>query len=181
MTTERFKISAGKLIGILVPLFLTKWRDLIFILLIVMVWLSTVRIEFALVALMIIFLVIPMGLLYLFSYYALLPEVCTAVLLKTATFSDEGVFYTYFRKPKKEENTDEVEVIDTTDEVEEWEVSHTALFKWEQFSRYERRKDMILLVFNDSRYKFLAIPYSAFTDLPQFNSILELIKSKIRK
>lgn len=176
MTTKRFKLSAGSVIAILVPKFIIQWRDLIFILLFVMLCFSTVRLEYALVSLMVIFLIAPMGLLFLFAYYAFLPEMCIVVLEKTATFSDDGVLYEYYRKVEKEDSEALADEVD-----DEWYISHSTMFSWEQFIGYERRRDMILLVFNDRRYKFLAIPYSAFVDSPQFTKVLEIIKCKTSK
>lgn len=196
MTTERFKISAGSLISILVPRFIIQWRDLIFIITIAMLFVATVRLEYALSVAMIICLIVPMGLLSLFAYYALMPEVCTAVLEKTATFSEEGVLFEYYQKVPKEDEVepeyDDTELKDWNNwdnwgkdtveidpkDADEWEISHSTMFHWELFKGYERRKDMILLVFNDSKYKFLAIPYSAFVDSPQFTNVFELVKRK---
>ena len=157
MMTQAFKISPKDYQKILFNRFINRWW-LVFAMIIGGIsLLSFFNINFIYVALMVIFIIIPMIVTYLYFYYGLLPESRSAILEKSAEFTDEGIVYLY----KQDDKPDRKE-----------------LFKWECIKDVEVGKKWFLLVFKKNNYTFLCIPYSAFDSTEELSKFMLFIRSK---
>lgn len=101
---------------------------------------------FAFVALMMLFIVIPMIMSFLYFYYALTPEAIMAMRNKRILINpDKGITVTY-------------EPADTDDSVPAFPPSHV---NWQEITEIEYRNHDIMLHLTGSHYRFILIPYDA--------------------
>lgn len=157
MIINAFKISPKDYQKILFNRFINRWWFIFALLIGGISLLSVFNINFIYVALMVIFIIIPMIVTYLYFYYGLLPESRSAILEKSAEFTDNGITYIY----KQEDKPDRIEV-----------------FNWDSIKGIEVGRKWVLLVFKRNDYTFLCIPYSAFDSSEEFSKFMLFIRSK---
>lgn len=158
MVIDEFKISPKDYQKILFGRFVSRWWLVLALIIGMISLLSVFNINFIYVALMVIFIIIPMIVTYLYFYYGLIPESRSAILEKTAELTDEGIVYLYKQKDKPD---------------------RTELFEWSSIKSVEAGKKWLLLIFRKSNYMFLCIPYSAFESNGKLNEAFVFIRSKI--
>lgn len=110
------------------------------------------------VALILIFLLYPMGLTLVWFNYALSPQSIKTISNKRMSISDEGVSITYL--PKNEEKTSSL---------------RGEFFSWQEISGYEISSKHIIIKTGDRLDNRIIIPFDAISDdfRATLNSILE--------
>ena len=94
-------------------------------------------VRFIIVALMLLFVVLPMILALLYIYYGISPEAQWSIMEKTATLDDEGITLTF------------------TDERMKTHVIH-----WDDVRYIIEQKDVVMLMLKAKRYRCLMFPAS---------------------
>lgn len=141
ITTNSFKVSGGEYVEILFKLFVGRWWWIGAIAVIGVFSLSAININFIYVALMLIFIVIPMIMAFLYIYYGLVPESRLSILEKSAIISSDAIELHF----EKEDGIVKIEHLN-----------------FNSFTRYVPKKKCLLLVYRGRNYRFLVIPYTAF-------------------
>lgn len=115
--------------------------------------------QFVYIGLMVIFIIVPLMLAYVYFYYALSKECVSAIRNGLSEFSQDGITRVYL----------------TPDGMLRGRES----FAWTQFCRYEDCEDAIMLFLQGSRYKFHFYPYWAFHTQDELVKTLQLIDSRL--
>ena len=138
MTIGKCNVTAGEYMRHLGFTFLADnwlWMALPLAVCGVLAWWIDVR--FIIVALMVLFIVLPMILSLLYFYYGLSPEARWSIMEKTATFNDEGI------------------TLEFTDER-----MKTHAIDWDDVRYIIEKKDVVMLMLKGSRYRCLMFPAS---------------------
>ncbi len=123
---------------------------------------ATINIAFAFVALMMLFIIVPMIMSFLYFYYALTPEAIMAMRNKRLHIEpDKSIIVNY------ETSTDE----DFTASLPPSQI------KWNEITGIEYRNHDIMLHLTGSRYRFLLIPYDSIGDYEQQSSLANILSS----
>ncbi len=102
-TTETFSITSGEYLRTLMGLWLPRhgWKVAIPILLCAAIGVALADERLILVALMLVFIVAPMGMSFLYSYYMLTPEVARAILPQRVTAQKDGNILIEYTDPER--------------------------------------------------------------------------------
>lgn len=153
ITTEDYKITGGEYLRILIKVFFSWIYVAVFgalsLLFIMAIW----DIRFLLVGLMVIFILIPFAVSYLYIWYCLKPESRDMILDKHLIITSEGIDI-QFENSKKH-------------------------FLWQDFSSCLVLKKYIILIKKEGEHSFIAIPYPIFKSDEAINTTITLINDKI--
>jgi hypothetical protein len=144
ITLTPFRISAGSYMRLVLSLYLRRWWWVYAAVVAATAALGTIDSNFIILALMIVFIIFPMLLAYLYFYYGLAAESRYSILSKKAELTDEGLRLIFIDE-KGEENGAE-------------------LLKWSQFSGIQPMRNHLLLPFSGMKFRFVAIPYDSLTE-----------------
>ncbi|MEG0700466.1 MAG: hypothetical protein RR442_02920 [Muribaculaceae bacterium] len=157
--TNSFKIASGEYARILFRIFANKWWWVFAIVVIGIFSLSVLNINFIYVALMVMFIIIPMIMSFLYIVYGLVPESRLSILAKSAII-----------------NCDELELHFEDENGNLVKVEHILL---ESFSRYVPQKKWLLLFYKGSNYRFFIIPYDAFKSVEDLRITIGVLRKKL--
>lgn len=104
------------------------------------------NIAFIFMAFMVVFLIVPMVMMFLYFYYALTPEARMAILNKRLRISPSGIDVVY--EPIGD-NAPAPKAVHVT---------------WDEITAIEYRAHDMMMRLNGSRYRFMLIPYEALSE-----------------
>ena len=138
VTTDVFSVTPGTYMRHLCAIFAAdKWLWLAAPLAVCVVLAFGVDVRFAIVALMVLFVVLPMVLALLYFWYGFAPEARWSIMDKTASFNKEGIHLDFLDKRMKK---------------------HT--IAWGEVCDIIEKKDAVLLMLKGKRYVCLMLPVS---------------------
>lgn len=191
MMIHLVRIVAGKWLLIPLAIFITS---------IALAFLIDLR--YVIVAMMVLLILVPMMMAFLYIYYGLAPGCWQNIIEKELEIVDDGInvkMYIYPKKDKIDEQDskpivdkwadfDKVEDEESTDEVEDStaeesmpepdvEVLHrNRLIRWNEIKQMKVSTDRIFLTLTDRPLGFLHIPISSLSDATAF---IQVLKSRI--
>ena len=191
MMIHLVRIVAGKWLLIPLAIFITS---------IALAFLIDLR--YVIVAMMVLLILVPMMMAFLYIYYGLAPGCWQNIIEKELEIVDDGInvkMYIYPKKDKIDEQDskpivdkwadfDKVEDEESTDEVEDStaeesmpepdvEVLHrNRLIRWNEIKQMKVSTDRIFLTLTDRPLGFLHIPISSLSDPTAF---IQVLKSRI--
>ena len=191
MMIHLVRIVAGKWLLIPLAIFITS---------IALAFLIDLR--YVIVAMMVLLILVPMMMAFLYIYYGLAPGCWQNIIEKELEIVDDGInvkMYIYPKKDKIDEQDskpivdkwadfDKVEDTESTDEVEDStaeesmpepdvEVLHrNRLIRWNEIKQMKVSTDRIFLTLTDRPLGFLHIPISSLSDPTAF---IQVLKSRI--
>ena len=157
MTTKAFKISTAKYILLIVGLLFRRWAWIFAIPFVVAIVLSFSDLRFLIVALMILFVVVPLSLMFIYIYFGLTPQARFSILEKTLDINKS-----YFSAEFKSIS-------------EDCPTPPSVRLKLSRITDVSFRKDCYVITIDNSRYRPIVIPYNAFSspdDLREFSSYI---------
>ena len=201
--SSRFKMSHATMMIHLVRIVAGKWLLIplaIFITSIALAFLIDLR--YVIVARMVLLILVPMMMAFLYIYYGLAPGCWQNIIEKELEIVDDGInvkMYIYPKKDKIDEQDskpivdkwadfDKVEDEESTEEVEDStaeesipeldaEVLHrNRLIRWNEIKQMKVSTDRIFLTLTDRPLGFLHIPISSLSDTTAF---IQVLKSRI--
>ena len=191
MMIHLVRIVAGKWLLIPLAIFITS---------IALAFLIDLR--YVIVAMMVLLILVPMMMAFLYIYYGLAPGCWQNIIEKELEIVDDGInvkMYIYPKKDKIDEQDskpivdkwadfDKVEDEESTEEVEDStaeesipeldaEVLHrNRLIRWNEIKQMKVSTDRIFLTLTDRPLGFLHIPISSLSDTTAF---IQVLKSRI--
>ena len=200
ISSSRFKMSHAAMMIHLVRIVAGKWLPIplaIFITSIALAFLIDLR--YVIVAMMVLLILVPMMMAFLYIYYGLAPGCWQNIIEKELEIVDDGInvkMYIYPKKDKideqdskpivdkwadfdKEEDTESTkEVEDSTAEESmpepDVEVLHrNRLIRWNEIKQMKVSTDRIFLTLTDRPLGFLHIPISSLSDATAFIQVLK--------
>ncbi|MBQ2398845.1 MAG: hypothetical protein II308_02095 [Muribaculaceae bacterium] len=191
MMIHLVRIVAGKWLLIPLAIFITS---------IALAFLIDLR--YVIVAMMVLLILVPMMMAFLYIYYGLAPGCWQNIIEKELEIVDDGInvkMYIYPKKDKIDEQDskpivdkwadfDKVEDEESTEEVEDStaeesmpepdvEVLHrNRLIRWNEIKQMKVSTDRIFLTLTDRPLGFLHIPISSLSDATAF---IQVLKSRI--
>lgn len=118
--------------------------------------------RFYLVALMLVFIVIPMGMSFLYTYYLLTPEARRAILPKRVTIEPgECITLTYEPVKDRWRYDDEKEDSDDGDKDDNPPVPEPERVDWKMVKGVKFASTYCLYILDTPRLQFIMVPYSA--------------------
>lgn len=201
--SSRFKMSHTTMMIHLVRIVAGKWLLIplaIFITSIALAFLIDLR--YVIVAMMVLLILVPMMMAFLYIYYGLAPGCWQNIIEKELEIVDDGInvkMYIYPKKDKIDEQDskpivdkwadfDKEEDTELTEEVEDStteesmpepdvEVLHrNRLIRWNEIKQMKVSTDRIFLTLTDRPLGFLHIPISSLSDPTAF---IQVLKSRI--
>lgn len=167
ISTEKFKLSAGQFIVLLTRLAGLKWLavPIIGVVSLAITAIALADVRLAILAMMLVFIVIPMIMAMLYINYGLSENCYINVIDHEIIFSEkEIIIQTYHIRNPEEENPEE-------------EIKRH-IVEWETIKDVQYGLKHILLIISQPRFGFLYIPLSAF---PESSSNLTNLISKHRR
>lgn len=144
-----------------------------------------VDLRWLVLALMVVFIVIPMVMAYIYYYYGLRKECYVNVVEHTARIDDESIVMTLLlpsaaqvedtESEETENNVIDCSASDSTVEKRRVDVA----FPYSDLKRLEMGMNSIVIKFKINRKGFLWIPANAFTDEAQFVKVYDALSQKI--
>ncbi|MBO7164788.1 MAG: hypothetical protein J6V60_01690 [Muribaculaceae bacterium] len=192
MMIHLVRIVAGKWLLIPLAIFITS---------IALAFLIDLR--YVIVAMMVLLILVPMMMAFLYIYYGLAPGCWQNIIEKELEIVDDGInvkMYIYPKKDKideqdskpivdkwadfdKEEDTESIEVVEDSTAEEsipepDVEVLHrNRLIRWNEIKQMKVSTDRIFLTLTDRPLGFLHIPISSLSDATAF---IQTVKSQIK-
>ena len=193
LTTTRFRISNFKFSLLLFRLLAGWWLLPPVIIFITAIILSVaVDLAYAIVALMVLFILIPSMMAFLYIYYGLAPNCWMNIIEKELSLSSSGIEIKMYIKQKLESReesfgkpfdeeipTENDNPISEENDVEnvEYEIEErTKIIEWHEIENMNVSTDNIILSIKGKPKGFLYIPISAIVNLSKF---LNELRSKI--
>lgn len=105
--------------------------------------------RYVLAALIIVIAIVPMAMPLIFYYYALTPEARCSIMPHSLSWDEEGMTFTF-----------------TQDEVKPVDIA------WKKIARRRVSRECLLLMLDDRRLQFVAIPLNAFEGEAHLRSFL---------
>lgn len=165
--TDAYRCSAGKYMRMLAGIWLWRWWWALMLPLCVLFYLAvTVNVAWAYVALMLIFIVFPTLVMFMFLTQVTTPEAIVATQLKTLSFNNNGICVN-FVKVDTEENS--------------LQIYKSICFEWSEFDRFEQSGGGITLYKKNNRYRLLYIPYSAISGKEKSKELILLLDAKLAR
>lgn len=171
LSTKIFKMGKAKMFGALLSRFAFWWLFALGLLTgILLVAGVAADIRYAIVALLLVFIVIPgLGACF-YLWHGLAPATALNILPHHIIFSTDGMKVVVQTSPLEEkENEDGLET-----EVQEYE-TRCIEFPYNELDGYNPAKQGIYVNLTDRKKGFLYIPYSAFNNTGDFKKALSLI------
>ncbi len=159
--THPYRTGSGHYIRTVAGLWAARWWWTIALPITACFIFAATNIAFAFVALMILFIIIPMIISFLYFYYALTPEAIMAMRNKRIHFSTKDITITY--EPANEE-----------DSTPAYPPAH---IDWNDVISIEYRSRDMILHLKGSRYRFLLIPYEAIGSREQQTELNNILSS----
>lgn len=162
--TQPYKTGSGDYIRTVAVLWTARWWWTIALpITTCFILATTINIAFAFVALMILFIIIPMIMSFLYFYYALTPEAIMAMRNKRLHIvPDKHIIVNY------ETATGDDDISATLPPSE---------IKWNEITGIEYRNHDMMLHLSGSRYRFLLIPYESIGDYEQQSNLANILSS----
>ncbi len=156
--TAPFVTTSGTYLSTLISLWFPRhgWKVLIPIFLLALAGVLLPDARLILVALMLLFIIVPMGMSFLYPYYMLTPEARRAILRKQVIV-DPGVSLTlhYLPDEKPEEREEYVE------EPKAFPVPEDETISWSNIRKVKYTSTACVYILDTRRLQFIIIPYSA--------------------
>ena len=170
--TNIFRLNQRQFILLLTKLVALKWLIFPILLLIVAVLVTcfTTDIRYAIVALMILFIIIPMLLAFLYISYGLLDNCYINIINHEMEFSNQ-----YIKLIGHITTNSEYE-----DDCSEKEKLIERTIDWNSISRIIYNFNDIVIIINKPKFGFLLIPFSELQSKEEISKLLSLIKSKTK-
>lgn len=172
ISTERYNISHGKFIKLLLQLVGRRWLwfpAILFVVVSLFAVLSDLR--YAIVAMMVLFILIPMLLAFLYIYYGLSQGCWQNILERRLTVSDDFVEIVSYVKRK----------IGFDDEETLREEERITKIEWKDINRVRFISSGIVLELSCRPYGFMYIPFSAIPDKEESKKMIELILERFNR
>ncbi len=158
---KEFGISSGKWCYLLMrEYFIVNWW-LYCIPLVACVVAGFFDFRFILVALMILFLLIPMALYFVYVSYGLLPENRYSIIKKHAIIDEKG-FELHVREEYAKNNSRDIAIA------------------WESIDKIKISGDFVLIFYKSGKFRFLVIPNDSFYKLDDFKEFVDLALDRLQ-
>lgn len=154
-----YKLSAGAYMKALFPRYMRSRWYLFAVVVVPFVALSFVDINFVYVALMALFLIVPMMLGYVYFYYAFSDDCVSSIRKCRVDTTEEGLCRRYYD--------------DSDEEVGE------QLERWDSFASAELSGEALLLYRKKKKFVFQMIPESAFPNVSDFEEFVKVSMTRI--
>lgn len=158
MTTDRScKVSTVRYIRLVAGMIFRRWAWVIVAPFVAAAVLSFYDLRFLFVTLMLLFVVTPLLLMFIYIYYGLTPEARFSILPKTLSINQQRIIAEF--EPLGED----------------YPTPPPVKLDLKRVSSVEYRKDCYALIVDRRRFRPVVIPYSAFSDkeqISEFSSIL---------
>lgn len=152
-----FKIDSGAYAGILVKQYLAKMWWIYSLPAVIFIILGVNDIRFLLLALIYVFLVTPMIMAFALTMYGLVHESKYSILRKSVVADADGMEFTF---------------IDN-----DGNVTEKSRIEWSKIKHIHPTNKYLIFPLKKGRFRFIAIPYTAFEDKFHMTDFLEIAKS----
>lgn len=152
-TSEAFTITPGEYLKVLLSLWIPKYGYLIALPIVLCLVIGLAfDVRFALIAIMLIFIVVPMLSSFLYPYYMLAPEARRSVICKRVEIAEkEYLKLCYLKEEKGEEDINDKRILPEDETI-----------RWEDIKRIRYSPRYRIYVLNTPRLSFILIPHTAF-------------------
>ena len=184
ISSEVFKMGQGAMLARLYALHGRIWSvgTAAVISALIIWWLVTTDLRLLICALIVLFIIVPMVMAFLYINYALAPEVAYNVLPHRLTLTEEGVEVAIFPRRDSDEPTEENSPEESEDIPDEEIYGEPALTRLISYDAIERFTILPAGVsFNVRPAGFLYIPQSAFTSAKLFQTFIEDLLNKQKR
>lgn len=157
--TEPYRTGSRQYMQAIAGLWAGRWWWTIILPIVVFLILAgTIDIVYAFVALIMLFIIVPMVMSFLYFYYALTPESIMAMRNKRLSIiKDDGITVIY--EPDDDSSRPRFPPVK---------------IKWDELSGIEYRTHDIILHLKGSRYRFIIIPFDAIGDNERQEKLAEI-------
>ena len=169
VSTNIFKLSRKQFILLLTRLVAIKWLVIPMILLLIAITITFILndIRFVIIGLMILFIIIPMILAFLYISYGLMENCYINIIEHEVEFSSEClILKSHIKKITDEENEEtEIRIMERK-------------LPWDAISKVTYNIDNLMLLINKPNFGFLLIPTSSFNSNDDENMAISIIKQQ---
>lgn len=157
--TSPFVTTSGTYLSTLLGLWLPRhgWKVLLPLLLVALAGVIIPDARLILVALMLLFIVIPMGMSFLYPYYMLTPEARRAIVRKQVIV-EPGESLTLHYLP--EEKTEET-IIEGSEDTPAFPIPEDETIPWTMIRRVKYTTTACVYILDTRRLQFIIVPYTA--------------------
>ena len=158
---KEFGISSGKWCYLLMrEYFIVNWW-LYCIPLVACIVAGFFDFRFILVALMLLFLLIPVALYFVYVTYGLLPENRYSIMKKYATIDEKGVELHVSEEHAKNN-------------------SRVIAISWGSIDKIKISRDFVLIFYKSGKFRFLVVPNDSFYKLDDFKAFVDLALARLQ-
>lgn len=128
-----------------------------------------IDLRWLIVFLMILFLVTPMLMVFLYFYHGLRQSTASNIVEHKLLFTQTGIIFRLFEKAEDEENSEE-------EKREKWSVRSEKFYAYDQVTNYKTAYDGVLLMLTAPEKGFIWLPYNAFHKPSLFQEAINCLK-----
>ncbi len=128
-----------------------------------------IDLRWLIVFLMLLFLVTPMLMVFLYFYHGLRQSTASNIVEHKLLFTQTGITFRLFEKVEEEEYTEE-------ESKEKWHVRSEKLYPYDQVANYKTSSDGVLLMLTAPEKGFIWLPYTAFSHPSLFQEAIACLK-----
>ncbi len=162
--TSPFTTSSGDYLAILMGLWLPRYGWVVALPLVVCAVIgATLDVRFLFIALMLLFIVVPMLMSFLYTYYMLTPEARRAVTRKVLEIDDGKTLRLVYLPPEKPVMKTPLLGVDSDSMESEVDIVVPApeVIKWETIKKVKYSSKFIIYILDTPRLQFILVPYEA--------------------
>ena len=159
--TAPFTTTSGRYLSTLIGLWLPRhgWKIALPLIAVAAAGIILPDARLILVALMLLFIVMPMGMSFLYTYYMLTPEARRAILPKQVMIAP-GEYIRLHYLPSEKPETEKTDETDGT-AIDTFPVPADETIPWTDIRRVKLTSSAIVYILNTKRLQFILIPSSA--------------------
>lgn len=163
--TQPFTTTSGDYLSTLMGIWIPRYGWTVALPLLICAAIGfTIDVRFLFIALMLLFIVIPMLMSFLYTYYMLTPEARRAVTRKEIEIDEGNELRLIYLAPEKAPVKQPMLGVeyDSNNIVEEVFVPEPETIKWDTIKRVKYTSKFIVYILDTPRLQFILIPYTAF-------------------
>ncbi len=146
--TQPFKTSSGTYISTIFKQWLSRyWWTIVLPELLCIILAFTYNIAFAFVALMLLFIVYPIILSFIYFYYALTPRAVSSIFEKKITITQEGIHINYIAPDEKDDKI--------------YKTPNDETISWDEIKSANYSGCHCTLRLTDNKYSYVIIPFQS--------------------